>query len=79
MRHSGAAVEAGRIMLAVIVVPQHGARFFYYLRIMMVFYGQGETIRDVTQPAQGTVAVVIIASVLVIELGIFPEWILRAY
>ncbi|MDP3843689.1 MAG: NADH-quinone oxidoreductase subunit N [Oxalobacteraceae bacterium] len=74
----GAAVEAGNIMLAVIAVINTALAFFYYLRIMMVFYGQEETIRDITQPTKGTLAVVIIASVLVIGLGIFPQWLLRA-
>lgn len=74
----GAAVEAGNIMLAVIAVINTALAFFYYLQIMMVFYGQEETIRDITQPTKGTLAVVIIASVLVIGLGIFPQWLLRA-
>lgn len=74
----GAAVEAGNIMLAVIAVINTALAFFYYLRIMMVFYGQEETIRDITQPTKGTLAVVSIASVLVIGLGIFPQWLLRA-
>jgi len=73
----GAAVEAGHIVLVVIAVISTALAFFYYLRIMMVLYAEGETIRDVTPPAQGTVAVVIIASVLVIGLGIFPEWLLK--
>lgn len=74
----GAAVAAGNIMLAVIAVLNTALAFFYYLRIMMVFYGKEETIRDITQPTKGTFAVVIIASVLVIGLGVFPEWILGA-
>lgn len=74
----GAAVEAGNIMLVVIAVINTALAFFYYLRIMMVFYGPEETIRDITQPTKGTLAVVIIASVLVIGLGIFPQWLLRA-
>lgn len=75
----GAAVEAGNSMLAVIAVINTALAFFYYLRIMMVFYGQEVTNRDITPPSKGTFAVVIIASVLLIGLGIFPQWLLDAY
>ncbi len=72
----GAAVEAGHIVLAVIAVLNTALAFFYYLRIIMVFYGEGETARDTTPPTQGTFTVVIIVSLFVIGLGIFPEWLL---
>lgn len=75
----GAAVEAGNIVLAVIAVINTALAFFYYLRIVMVFYGQEETRRDVTAPAMGTLAVAIVASLLVIGLGIFPQWLLGPY
>ncbi len=75
----GAAVEAGHTLLAVIAVINTALAFFYYLRIMMVFYGLGAPLRDVTPPTKGTFAVVIITSLLVIGLGIFPEWLLKAY
>lgn len=75
----GAAIEAGNIMLAIMAAINTALAFFYYLRIMMVFYGQQGTIRDIAQPAKGTFAVVILASVLVIGFGIFPERLLEAY
>ncbi|MDX1251555.1 MAG: NADH-quinone oxidoreductase subunit N [Gammaproteobacteria bacterium] len=75
----GAAVAAGNIMLAIIAVINTALAFFYYLRIIMVFYGQQETNRDITPPSKGSIAVAIIASVLVIGLGIFPQWLLEAY
>lgn len=74
----GAAVESGNIMLAVMAVINTALAFFYYLRIMMVFYGQEVTNRDITPPSKGSIAVAIIASALVIGLGIFPEWLLGA-
>lgn len=75
----GAAVEAGNIMLALMAVINTALALFYYLRISLVFYGQEETIRDITPPTKGMFAVMIIASVLVIGLGIFPQWLLEMY
>lgn len=74
----GAAVEAGHITLAVMAGINTALAFFYYLRIIMVFYGEKATDINVTPPAQGTHAVLIIVSLFVIGLGIFPEWILES-
>jgi NADH-quinone oxidoreductase subunit N len=77
----GAAIEAGYIMLAIMAVINTALAFFYYLRIIMVFYGEAETIRttwDATPPTQATYTVVIIVGLFVIGLGIFPEWLLRS-
>ncbi|MER2513338.1 MAG: NADH-quinone oxidoreductase subunit N [Nitrosomonas ureae] len=74
----GAAVEAGHIMLAVIAGINTALAFFYYLRIIMVFYGDKATDINATPPAQGTHAVLIIVSLFVIGLGIFPEWLLES-
>lgn len=72
----GAAIEAGLIVLAIIAAINTALSFFYYLRIIIVFYGEGEMVRESTPPTRGTLAVVIIASSFVIGLGIFPEWLL---
>lgn len=74
----GAAVKAGHIMLAIMAVINTALAFFYYLRIIMVFYGEKETDRDIPPPAQGTFTVMILISLFVIGLGIFPQWLLRS-
>ena len=65
------------MVLAVIAILNTALAFFYYLRVMMVFYGAGKTTLHDTRPAQGMVAIVLIASALIIGLGIFPEWLLE--
>ncbi len=75
----GAAVQAGHMVLAVIAVLNTALAFFYYLRVMLVFYDKGKTAPGVVTPGRAMVAVVIVAAALVITLGIFPQWILGAY
>lgn len=72
----GAAIEAGHIMLAIIAVINTALAFYYYLRILVVFYSEEKRKKNMTQPSQGTFTIVVIISVLIIGLGIFPEWIL---
>ncbi|SDW48671.1 NADH-quinone oxidoreductase subunit N [Nitrosomonas communis] len=72
----GAAVEAGNMMLAIVAVLNTALAFFYYLRVMMEFYSEQETSLNIMPPTQGSLIVIIIAIVLVIGLGIFPQWLL---
>jgi len=75
----GAAIQAGNIMLAVLGIINTALAFYYYLRIMTVFYdqekiGPAENNRDITPPSKVSIAVAVIASALVIGFGIFPDW-----
>ncbi|SDY90597.1 NADH-quinone oxidoreductase subunit N [Nitrosomonas sp. Nm33] len=72
----GAAIEVGNVMLAIVAVINTALSFFYYLRVMMVFYSEQETTLDTIPPTQGTLIVIIITILLIIGLGIFPEWLL---
>lgn len=72
----GAAIKAGYLILAVMAVINTALSFYYYLRILIVFYGEKSTKQDVIHLSQGTLSIVIISSLLIIGLGIFPGWIL---
>ena len=72
----GAAIEAGHILLAIIAVINTALAFYYYLRILIVFYGEESIKHEVTHRSPGTLVIVIITSLLIIGFGIFPEWIL---
>lgn len=72
----GAAIEAGYVMLAMIAVINTALAFYYYMRILVVFYGEKQKEQYVTQPSQGTSAIVIVISLLIVGLGMFPEWML---
>lgn len=72
----GAAIEAGHIILAIIAVINTALAFYYYLRILVVLYSEQQREQQVTQPAQGTSAIVVAVSLLLIGLGVFPEWML---
>lgn len=72
----GAAIKAGHMILAIIAVINTALAFYYYLRILIVFYGEESTKQNVMHISQGTLSIVIITSLFIIGLGIFPEWIL---
>lgn len=73
----GAAIEAGHIMLAIMAVINTALAFYYYLRILTVLYSSGENReQNITQPSQGTSAIVVVISLLLVGLGAFPESIL---
>lgn len=69
----GAAIEAGHIMLAIIAVINTALAFYYYLRILVVLYSEEKREQNVTQPSQGTSAIVVVVSLLLVGLGTFPE------
>lgn len=74
----GAAIQADYTVLAVIAVLNTALAFFYYLRVMVVFYDKSEATPDAVQPANMMVTIVTVAGILIIALGIFPQWILGA-
>lgn len=72
----GAAIEAGHTILAIIAVLNTALAFYYYLRILNVFYDTNETNLGAAQYSQGTLIIVVTITLLIIGFGIFPEWIL---
>src|SRR5213592_4112029 len=80
-----AAVSAGMTGLAVLAVIFAAVSAYYYLRVVMVMYMRdpGETagtpgynVRVVTSPA--TIAVLLVASIAVLILGVFPDTLVKA-
>lgn len=72
----GAAIEADNVILAIVAVINTALAFFYYLRVIGVLFSEEETAVGTSPPAQGPLMVIIIAMILVIGLGIFPQWLL---
>jgi NADH-quinone oxidoreductase subunit N len=80
-----AAVSAGMTGLAVLAVIFAAVSAYYYLRVVMVMYMRdpgeaagtpGYNVRVVTSPA--TIAVLVVASVAVLVLGVFPDQLVKA-
>ena len=80
-----AAVSAGMTGLAVLAVIFAAVSAYYYLRVVMVMYMRdpgeaagkpGYNVRVVTSPA--TIAVLLVASVAVLILGVFPDTLVKA-
>jgi len=80
-----AAVSAGMTSLAVLAVIFAAVSAYYYLRVVMVMYMRdpgeaagtpGYNVRVVTSPA--TIAVLLVASVAVLILGVFPDQLVKA-
>ncbi len=77
--------DAGMTGLAVVAVIFAAVSAYYYLRVVMVMYMRdpGETagtpgynVRVVTSPA--TIAVLLVASIAVLILGVFPDTLVKA-
>jgi len=72
-----AAVEQGHIGLAVVGLLNSAVGAYYYLRIITLLYmARPESERAIVQPAAYRFALVI-SSVLILVIGIFPEQLLR--
>ncbi len=77
----GAAMEAGRIGLALAMVVASGIALYYYLRVLVVMYMEPDPESLVTAgaatPLASSVALAAVA-IFVLAVGIFPEPWLRA-
>jgi len=75
----GAAIESGQVALAVLAVLNTALSFYYYLRVILVFFSKKEaTAKDAEVPRAATLAVAA-ATLAVIGLGLLPSAVLDVF
>lgn len=73
----GAAIEAGHFILVIIAVINTAVAFYYYLRILILFFAEENARQNIAQLSKATLVILTMINLLLVGLGIFPELIIK--
>jgi len=73
----GAAIEAGQIALAVLAVLNTALSFYYYLRIILVFFSEKGSVGKSNKIPWSATLTIAVSTMAVIILGLFPSVLLN--